>query len=161
MRLNKASRLAPREVLAPPTALVQSLFLTVHCSDHHRKILRDHLHHFTEFPYSGYVVIYSRHQSSIPITKSGSKHSANSLRSLEGNSAKMSYNKEKDGFGEGPKTHKIRITLTSRKVASLFVPSVLCCSYSFLADPRDSEKVCQELIERAKSSMIFSNILCR
>ncbi|KAK3317524.1 40S ribosomal protein S20 [Cercophora scortea] len=44
----------------------------------------------------------------------------------------MSYNKEKDFAQDGPKTHKIRITLTSRKVASL-------------------EKVCTELIERAKS----------
>ena len=64
----------------------------------------------------------------------------------------MSYQKPEKEFGEGPvrsvsqshifghetnncilqKTHKIRITLTSRKVASL-------------------EKVCQELIERAKS----------
>ncbi|TVY84345.1 40S ribosomal protein S20 [Lachnellula suecica] len=46
----------------------------------------------------------------------------------------MSYQKpEKGDFGgEGPKQHKIRITLTSTKVASL-------------------EKVCQELIERAKS----------
>jgi small subunit ribosomal protein S20e len=38
---------------------------------------------------------------------------------------------EKD-FGEGPKIHKIRITLTSRNVKSL-------------------EKVCQELIDRAKT----------
>ncbi|KAI8962807.1 ribosomal protein S1 [Daldinia sp. FL1419] len=45
----------------------------------------------------------------------------------------MSYNKpEKDFAGEQAKTHKIRITLSSRKVASL-------------------EKVCSELIERAKS----------
>lgn len=45
----------------------------------------------------------------------------------------MSYQKpEKDFAGEGPKIHKIRITLTSRKVASL-------------------EKVSSELIERAKS----------
>jgi small subunit ribosomal protein S20e len=62
----------------------------------------------------------------------------------------MSYQKPEKEFGEGPvcsslpspqnvfyllystqKTHKIRITLTSRKVQSL-------------------EKVCQELIERAK-----------
>ncbi|KAI0129097.1 40S ribosomal protein S20 [Xylariales sp. AK1849] len=41
------------------------------------------------------------------------------------------YNKKGDD-GEAPKTHRIRITLTSRKVASL-------------------EKVCTELIERAKS----------
>jgi small subunit ribosomal protein S20e len=44
----------------------------------------------------------------------------------------MSYNKKGDDFGEAPKTHKIRITLTSRKVAAL-------------------EKVSQELIDRAKS----------
>ncbi|KAK6950550.1 40S ribosomal protein S20 [Daldinia eschscholtzii] len=45
----------------------------------------------------------------------------------------MSYNKpEKDYTGEQAKTHKIRITLSSRKVNSL-------------------EKVCSELIERAKS----------
>ncbi|KAL6721291.1 40S ribosomal protein S20 [Lecanora helva] len=45
----------------------------------------------------------------------------------------MSYQKpEKGDYGDGPKIHKIRITLTSRKVQSL-------------------EKVCQELIERAKS----------
>ena len=45
----------------------------------------------------------------------------------------MSYAKDGKGdMGEGPKIHKIRITLTSRKVASL-------------------EKVCTELIERAKS----------
>ncbi|KAK3938974.1 putative 40S ribosomal protein S20 [Diplogelasinospora grovesii] len=44
----------------------------------------------------------------------------------------MSYNKPEKDFGEAPKTHKIRITLTSRKVQSL-------------------EKVCHELIERAKS----------
>lgn len=35
-------------------------------------------------------------------------------------SAKMSYNKpEKGEFGEGPKIHRIRITLTSRKVQAL------------------------------------------
>jgi len=44
----------------------------------------------------------------------------------------MSYDAKKVQQGEGPKIHKIRITLTSRKVASL-------------------EKVCTELIERAKS----------
>ena len=45
----------------------------------------------------------------------------------------MSYNKpEKDYAGEQAKTHKTRITLTSRKVNAL-------------------EKVCSELIERAKS----------
>ncbi|CAD6569430.1 40S ribosomal protein S20 [Imshaugia aleurites] len=44
----------------------------------------------------------------------------------------MSYQKPEKDFGEGPKIHKIRITLTSRKIQSL-------------------EKVCQELIERAKS----------
>ena len=32
----------------------------------------------------------------------------------------MSYNKQDKGeFGEGPKVHRIRITLTSRKVAAL------------------------------------------
>ncbi|TRX95704.1 hypothetical protein FHL15_003258 [Xylaria flabelliformis] len=44
----------------------------------------------------------------------------------------MSYNNKDKDFGEAPKTHKIRITLTSRKVQSL-------------------EKVSQELIDRAKS----------
>ncbi|KAG7284791.1 40S ribosomal protein S20 [Staphylotrichum longicolle] len=44
----------------------------------------------------------------------------------------MSYNKPEKEFGEAPKVHKIRITLTSRKVQAL-------------------EKVCQELIERAKN----------
>ncbi|TGZ83159.1 ribosomal protein S1 [Ascodesmis nigricans] len=45
----------------------------------------------------------------------------------------MSYNKQEKGeFGEGPKIHRIRITLTSRKVQSL-------------------EKVTTDLIERAKS----------
>lgn len=45
----------------------------------------------------------------------------------------MSFQKpEKDFGGDGPKVHKIRITLTSRKVQSL-------------------EKVCTELLERAKS----------
>ncbi|KAI4161076.1 MAG: hypothetical protein LQ342_005239 [Letrouitia transgressa] len=44
----------------------------------------------------------------------------------------MSYAKGEKDFGEGPKIHKIRITLTSRKVGSL-------------------EKVCAELLERAKS----------
>ncbi|KAH7361811.1 40S ribosomal protein S20 [Plectosphaerella cucumerina] len=44
----------------------------------------------------------------------------------------MSYNKDNEKGGEAPKVHRIRITLTSRKVASL-------------------EKVCTELIERAKS----------
>ncbi|KAI9820816.1 MAG: 40S ribosomal protein S20 [Phylliscum demangeonii] len=44
----------------------------------------------------------------------------------------MSFQKPEKDFGEGPKIHKIRITLTSRKVQSL-------------------EKVCQELIERAKT----------
>ncbi|KAJ9647266.1 40S ribosomal protein S20 [Coniosporium apollinis] len=39
---------------------------------------------------------------------------------------------DKGDLGEGPKIHKIRITLTSRNVKSL-------------------EKVCQELIERAKT----------
>ncbi|KAF3915992.1 hypothetical protein AA313_de0208956 [Arthrobotrys entomopaga] len=42
-----------------------------------------------------------------------------------------SYNKDKDA-GDAPKEHRIRITLTSRKVKSL-------------------EKVCRELIERARS----------
>ena len=46
--------------------------------------------------------------------------------------AKMSYEKKGADFGDGPKIHKIRITLTSRKVQSL-------------------EKVCGELIERAKT----------
>merc|ERR1712080_226670 len=47
--------------------------------------------------------------------------------------AKMStYDAKKAQQGDMPKIHKIRITLTSRKVASL-------------------EKVCQELIDRAKS----------
>jgi len=45
---------------------------------------------------------------------------------------RMSFQKPEKDFGEGPKIHKIRITLTSRKVASL-------------------EKVCTELLERAKS----------
>jgi len=31
----------------------------------------------------------------------------------------MSYNKEKGEFGEGPKIHRIRITLTSCKVQAL------------------------------------------
>ncbi|RYO78226.1 hypothetical protein DL766_001638 [Monosporascus sp. MC13-8B] len=44
----------------------------------------------------------------------------------------MSYNKGDKDFGEAPKVHKIRITLTSRK-------------------PQALEKVCTELIERAKS----------
>lgn len=45
----------------------------------------------------------------------------------------MSYDAKKvQGQHDAPKIHKIRITLTSRKVASL-------------------EKVCTELIERAKS----------
>ncbi|EMR72822.1 40S ribosomal protein S20 [Eutypa lata] len=44
----------------------------------------------------------------------------------------MSYNKGDKDFGEAPKVHKIRITLTSRKPTAL-------------------EKVCTELIERAKS----------
>ncbi|KAL1587298.1 Small ribosomal subunit protein uS10 [Cladosporium halotolerans] len=42
------------------------------------------------------------------------------------------YDAKKAQQGDMPKIHKIRITLTSRKVASL-------------------EKVCQELIDRAKS----------
>ncbi|KAG9790971.1 hypothetical protein KCU88_g1143, partial [Aureobasidium melanogenum] len=46
--------------------------------------------------------------------------------------ATMSFQKPEKDFGEGPKIHKIRITLTSRKVQSL-------------------EKVCSELLERAKS----------
>jgi len=44
----------------------------------------------------------------------------------------MSYQKGEKDFGDGPKIHRIRITLTSRNVKSL-------------------EKVCSELIERAKS----------
>ncbi|RYP91162.1 hypothetical protein DL770_002724 [Monosporascus sp. CRB-9-2] len=44
----------------------------------------------------------------------------------------MSYSKGDKDFGEAPKVHKIRITLTSRK-------------------PQALEKVCTELIERAKS----------
>ncbi|KAI6244860.1 40S ribosomal protein S20 [Erysiphe necator] len=45
----------------------------------------------------------------------------------------MAYNKaDKEGYGEAPKMHKIRITLTSRKVQSL-------------------ERVCQELVDRAKN----------
>ncbi|KAF2444400.1 putative 40S ribosomal protein S20 [Karstenula rhodostoma CBS 690.94] len=43
----------------------------------------------------------------------------------------MSYNKPEKGDFEGPKIHKIRITLTSRNVKNL-------------------EKVCTELIDRAK-----------
>lgn len=42
------------------------------------------------------------------------------------------YDAKKAQQGDMPKIHKIRITLTSRKVASL-------------------EKVCQELIDRSKS----------
>lgn len=41
------------------------------------------------------------------------------------------YNKEKE-FGEAPKVHKIRITLSSRKVQAL-------------------EKVCSELLERVRT----------
>lgn len=55
----------------------------------------------------------------------------------------MSYNKpEKGDLGEGPKIHKIRITLTSRKVQAL-------------------EKVTTDLIERArsKSAYIFPGIV--
>jgi len=44
----------------------------------------------------------------------------------------MSYQKGEKDFGDGPKIHKIRITLTSRNVKAL-------------------EKVCTELIDRAKS----------
>jgi small subunit ribosomal protein S20e len=44
----------------------------------------------------------------------------------------MSYQKGKGEAGEGPKIHKIRITLTSRNLKSL-------------------EKVCQELIDRSKN----------
>lgn len=43
----------------------------------------------------------------------------------------MSYQKNEKDFGEAPKVHKIRITLTSREVGHL-------------------EKNCTELIERAK-----------
>ncbi|MCQ6473538.1 hypothetical protein NPN13_24970, partial [Vibrio parahaemolyticus] len=44
----------------------------------------------------------------------------------------MSYNKTDKDVGEGPKSHKIRITLSSRKVQVL-------------------EKVCTEIIDRAKN----------
>ncbi|EQL02118.1 hypothetical protein G6O67_004863 [Ophiocordyceps sinensis] len=44
----------------------------------------------------------------------------------------MSYQKHDKDHGEAPKSHKIRITLTSKKVNIL-------------------EKVCSEIIERAKS----------
>jgi len=44
----------------------------------------------------------------------------------------MSYQKGEKDFGEGPKQHKIRITLTSRNCKAI-------------------EKVCTELIDRAKS----------
>ena len=44
----------------------------------------------------------------------------------------MSYQKGEKDFAEQPKAHRIRITLTSRKVQSL-------------------ERVCTELIERARS----------
>ncbi|CAI4215570.1 unnamed protein product [Parascedosporium putredinis] len=44
----------------------------------------------------------------------------------------MSYQKGEKDFGEAPKVHKIRITLSSRKVKAL-------------------EKVCTELLERAKT----------
>jgi len=53
-------------------------------------------------------------------------------KSTSPTSTKMSFQKPEKDFGEGPKIHKIRITLTSRKVVSL-------------------EKVCTELLERAKS----------
>ncbi|KAA8634316.1 hypothetical protein SMACR_05897 [Sordaria macrospora] len=43
-----------------------------------------------------------------------------------------SYNKDQKDFGEAPKVHRVRITLTSKKVQAL-------------------EKVCSELVERAKS----------
>ncbi|KZZ97121.1 ribosomal protein S20 [Ascosphaera apis ARSEF 7405] len=46
-----------------------------------------------------------------------------------------SYQKPEKDLGEGPKIHKVRITLTSRKVASL-------------------EKVCQELIDRARTKQL-------
>ncbi|KAG6010554.1 40S ribosomal protein S20 [Claviceps maximensis] len=44
----------------------------------------------------------------------------------------MSYNKADKDLGEAPKAHKIRITLSSRKVTVL-------------------EKVCTEILERSKS----------
>jgi small subunit ribosomal protein S20e len=44
----------------------------------------------------------------------------------------MSYQKGEKDYGEAPKVHKIRITLSSRKVKAL-------------------EKVCTELLERAKT----------
>jgi len=44
----------------------------------------------------------------------------------------MSYQKGEKDFGEAPKVHKIRITLSSRKIQAL-------------------EKVCTELIDRAKT----------
>ncbi|KAF1982036.1 ribosomal protein S1 [Aulographum hederae CBS 113979] len=44
----------------------------------------------------------------------------------------MSYQKPEKDFGDGPKIHKIRITLTSRNMKAI-------------------EKVCAELIDRAKS----------
>ncbi|KAK4210878.1 40S ribosomal protein S20-like protein [Rhypophila decipiens] len=49
----------------------------------------------------------------------------------------MSYQKGDKDLAEAPKTHKIRITLTSRNVKSL-------------------EKVCSELIERAKSKDLLT-----
>jgi hypothetical protein len=49
----------------------------------------------------------------------------------------MSYNKGEKDFGEGPKVHKIRITLTSRDVKAL-------------------EKVSTELIDRAKAKEVSS-----
>lgn len=54
---------------------------------------------------------------------------------LNNPSLNMSFQKPEKDFGEGPKIHKIRITLTSRKVQSL-------------------EKVCSELLERAKSKQL-------
>jgi small subunit ribosomal protein S20e len=56
---------------------------------------------------------------------------------------------EKD-FGEGPKIHKIRITLTSRNVKSLeSTPDPL--TYLSFYKSNISAEVCQELIDRAKT----------
>ncbi|KAL8377113.1 hypothetical protein RB595_007994 [Gaeumannomyces hyphopodioides] len=38
----------------------------------------------------------------------------------------MSYNKDKDAGGEAPKTHKIRITLTSRKTLKVTTRKTPC-----------------------------------
>jgi small subunit ribosomal protein S20e len=126
-------------------AAIQALHLIPHnwIEIQHRTLARTHERFFFPQPSSRYRV-----QTHRPRYATSAKHVARPLRSYSTKkltlklavaiahpktTANMStYDAKKVQQGEMAKIHKIRITLTSRKVSSL-------------------EKVCQELIDRSKS----------